>query len=138
MLKIIKKNQKNLLTRHKKSSIIKLRKVKKIKIYRRVRIMRKVAEMNETRENFVGALTNLGDTLMEGAVLVGRTSEGLVYETEEGYTVLKVIVKKADFDLEDALAEYKEKLEAQAKKKLEAEVKKSKSLAKKAKEKAGA
>ena len=84
--------------------------VRQIKIYRSVEIMRKQAEMNATRENFIEGIENT--FALEGATLVGRAVEGLVFETKHGYTVVKTIVKKAGFDAEDAIAEYTEKIAA--------------------------
>ena len=72
------------------------------------------------REMFMKALEGFE---VEGFVFVGRVSEGAVFESDEGFVVVKPIVKKDTFDFDDALAEYEEKL-VKAKEKEEAKAKK--------------
>ena len=49
---------------------------------------------------------------IDGLVLEGRTTEGFAFSFDDRVVVVKVIVKKEDFDLADALEEYEEKEKA--------------------------
>lgn len=67
-------------------------------------------EMRQYREDFIGTLTTIE---FDGFEFVGITVDGPAYENAEGdVVVVKPIAKKEDFDVEDAIAEFDEKLEA--------------------------
>ena len=77
---------------------------------------------------------------LEGAVFVGRTSEGALFQLGEDFVVVRAIVKSETFDADKALAEFvakekvaEEKALAKAKKMIADGVKREK-----AKEKEGA
>ena len=49
------------------------------------------------------------DMVLDGFTVEGRTKEGLAFSDEEGnIIVVKIVAKKDDFDLTDAIAEYEE------------------------------
>ena len=81
-------------------------------------------EMNVTREMVYNSLDNL--EIPEHKFL-GRTSEGLVYENEEGLSVvLRVVAKQLDFLAEEEIEDF----EAKQKAKLEKEKAKAEKVAK--------
>jgi hypothetical protein len=71
---------------------------------------REVKEANATRERvYADLVTTLGETF-SGHKYLGRGTEGLVFENEDGLAiVLRVVTKAPDFDAEDAVTEYEEK-----------------------------
>jgi len=84
-----------------------------------------VKRMNEVREM---ALESADGMAVEGFKLLGRSSEGLIFEnaeTEE-YFVVKVIVKKEGFEATWAIEEYEEKQAAALEKAKKVEEKKAK------------
>ena len=67
-------------------------------------------EMRQYREDFIGTLE---DVVFDGFTFVGITVDGPAYENAEGdVVVVKPIAKKESFDVNDAIAEYGEKVEA--------------------------
>ena len=58
-----------------------------------------------------------------------KVSEGLVVMVDEDYVVLRAVVKKSDYDLEDAVSEYEDKL-AKADERAKAKEEKAKAKAK--------
>lgn len=89
-----------------------------------------VKRMNEVREIAVESVKGLE---VKGFECIGRSSEGLVFENAESaeYFVVKVIVKKEDFDAMEAIEEYEEKQEIAREKAEKAEQKKASVKAKK-------
>jgi len=75
-------------------------------------------EMRTMREEMVERLQEVKFPKYE---VVGVVKDGvlLFHEEKMTYAVLKPIVKKEDFDAEDALQEYAEKVEAQKERELE-------------------
>ena len=69
-------------------------------------------EMRTVRETLINFFNEIE---IPNFTVEGQTKEGiLLHNTEfDCYAVIKPIVKKEDFDPEDALAEYEEKLQAQ-------------------------
>ncbi len=123
------KKLKKLVDKSKKVWYNKTIETKKIKIYRSVAIMRKQAEMKETRENVIENIINTFD--LEGFEVVGRVTDGILNKDKNGYVVIKPIVKKDGFDAEDALLEYEEKQEALKQRELDKKNKVAKAKAKK-------
>ena len=81
-------------------------------------------EMNITREMVYASLDNLE---IPNHKFLGRTSEGLVYENEEGLSVvLRVVAKQLDFLAEEEIEDF----EAKQKAKLEKEKAKAEKVAK--------
>ena len=91
--------------------------------------------LNQTQANEMR--TKLFETLDFSELTVeGRTKEGLAFTDSEGnVVVMKLIAKKDNFDLADALEEYEESQEKASEKKKKADEKKKKDQEKKAKEK---
>ena len=80
--------------------------------------------MNITREMVYASLDNLE---IPSHKFLGRTSEGLVYENEEGLSVvLRVVAKQLDFLAEEEIEDF----EAKQKAKLEKEKAKAEKVAK--------
>lgn len=124
-----RKKIKKLVDKSKKAWYNKTIETKKIKIYRSVAIMRKQTEMKETRENVIENIINTFN--LEGFEVVGRITDGILIKDNNGYVVIKPIVKKDGFDAEDAILEYQEKQEALKKRELEKKAKVAKAKARK-------
>lgn len=85
--------------------------------------MATVKEQKQIRENVYGVIEDSLDTMLNGMKVLGRTSEGVLFETDSGdLVVLRCIVKKEDADAEVLLEDYRKKMEkdeAKAKEKAE-------------------
>jgi predicted RND superfamily exporter protein len=78
-------------------------------------------EAKELREKLFGQMT------FEGMTLEGRTKEGLAFsDSEQNIIVVKIVAKKDDFDLVDAMEEYEEAEEKAKAKELEKKAKEAK------------
>lgn len=90
-------------------------------------------EMREFRENFIAQIENVK---FEDFVFVGATVDGPAFENENGdVVVVKPIAKKEGFDVNDAIQEQAERIEARQAREME-RAKKAAERAAKAAEKA--
>ena len=99
---------------------------------------REVKEANTTREHFYTDLEKVLGSHFSGHEFLGRGTDGLIYENEDGLAVvLRVVTKAPDFDAEDAVSEYEEKEAEKVEKAKKANAKKNGpvKVVKKAKEK---
>lgn len=90
--------------------------------------------MNQVEKNALKAkaVEMVGEMLVEKGFEVNEIVEGLVVEMEGEFVVFKAVVKKAGFDLADALQEKADKDKARVEREAERLAKKAEKEAKKA------
>lgn len=90
--------------------------------------------MNQVEKNALKAkaVEMVGEMLVEKGFEVNEIVEGLVVEMEGEFVVFKAVVKKAEFDLADALQEKADKDKARVEREADRLAKKAEKEAKKA------
>lgn len=84
-----------------------------------------MATQKEMREMRVNLIEQLMEKELTGFEVVGQISDGVLLQTPDGtFAVVKPIIKKENFDSEDALAEFEEKEQARLEREAEREAKK--------------
>ena len=77
-------------------------------------VRRSQKEMNQTREMVIGSLDGLS---IPEHTFIGRTSEGLVFKSDEGLcVVIRVITKQLNFDPEEEITDFELRQELKKKK----------------------
>lgn len=101
-----------------------------INVKKEIITMANQKQMRETRENLINQAMNVE---FAGFETEGLTNEGvLLYNAEvDAYAVVKIIVKKEDFDANGALEDYVMKLQARAEREAKQKEKVAKAKAKK-------